>query len=135
LAFAIDEGDASPDAEPGVFERIQGKYGLPCADSWPNSFFRSEPKRTSTASERTRSPRGASNSAPRYLGEFEACCQQLADDPERGRSCDQFRPGLFRYEQGKHVIFCIDKRKVGLELVEAISSPEVTHVTYAVKKR
>jgi toxin ParE1/3/4 len=41
----------------------------------------------------------------RYLGELEACCQQLAENPQRGRSCDQIRLGLFRYEQGKHVIF------------------------------
>jgi len=26
---AIDEGDASPDAAPGVFERIRAKHGLP----------------------------------------------------------------------------------------------------------
>jgi toxin ParE1/3/4 len=41
----------------------------------------------------------------RYLGQLEACCQQLAEEPQLGRSCDQIRPGLFRYEQGKHVVF------------------------------
>ena len=30
----------------------------------------------------------------RYLGELEACCQQLADNPASGRSCDDIRPGL-----------------------------------------
>jgi plasmid stabilization system protein ParE len=39
----------------------------------------------------------------RHLGQLEACCQRLAQDPELGRACDQIRPGLFRYEQGKHV--------------------------------
>jgi antitoxin ParD1/3/4 len=29
LRAAIAKGDASPDAEPGVFERIRAKYGLP----------------------------------------------------------------------------------------------------------
>jgi len=29
LRAAIDDGDASPDAEPGVFDRIRAKYGLP----------------------------------------------------------------------------------------------------------
>jgi hypothetical protein len=29
LRAAIEEGDASPDAEPGVFDRIRAKYGLP----------------------------------------------------------------------------------------------------------
>lgn len=40
-----------------------------------------------------------------YIDELEACCQQLADDPVSGRSCDDIRPGLYRREQGKHVIF------------------------------
>ena len=40
----------------------------------------------------------------RYLGQLEACCQQLAGDPQLGRSCDEIRPALFRYEQGKHVV-------------------------------
>lgn len=36
----------------------------PCADPWPSTIFRSEPKPTSTASQRTPSPPGASSSAP-----------------------------------------------------------------------
>jgi toxin ParE1/3/4 len=31
--------------------------------------------------------------------------EQLADHPASGRSCDDIRPGLYRREQGKHVIF------------------------------
>jgi len=31
LRAAIAEGDASPDAEPGVFDRIRAKFGLPAA--------------------------------------------------------------------------------------------------------
>jgi antitoxin ParD1/3/4 len=31
LRTAIAEGDASPDAEPGVFERIRAKHGLPAS--------------------------------------------------------------------------------------------------------
>jgi putative addiction module CopG family antidote len=31
LRAAISEGDASPDAEPGVFDRIRAKHGLPAA--------------------------------------------------------------------------------------------------------
>ncbi len=41
----------------------------------------------------------------RYIGDLEACCQTLADNPKLGRSCDHIRPGLRRMEQGKHVIF------------------------------
>ena len=43
--------------------------------------------------------------AERYLRELEDCCQQLADSPRRGRACDEIRPGLWRMEQGRHVIF------------------------------
>jgi len=43
--------------------------------------------------------------AERYLGQLEACCQRLADNPELGRSCDDVRPGLRRMEVGKHVVF------------------------------
>jgi toxin ParE1/3/4 len=41
----------------------------------------------------------------RYLGELEACCQRLADNPASGRPCDHIRHGLRRLEHGKHVVF------------------------------
>jgi antitoxin ParD1/3/4 len=37
LRAAIAEGDASPDAEEGVFERIREKYGLPQRTNSPVS--------------------------------------------------------------------------------------------------
>jgi toxin ParE1/3/4 len=40
-----------------------------------------------------------------YLDRLEACCHQLADKPLSGRSCEHIRPGLYRREIGKHVIF------------------------------
>jgi toxin ParE1/3/4 len=43
--------------------------------------------------------------AIRYLGDLEACCQRLADNPTAGRSCDEIRPGLRRMEFGRHVVF------------------------------
>jgi toxin ParE1/3/4 len=43
--------------------------------------------------------------AMRYLEGLEACCQQLADNPELGRACDHIRPGLRRVEHGRHVVF------------------------------
>jgi len=54
----------------------------------------------------------------RYINELEACCQQLADNPALGRSCDDIRPGLYRREQGKHVIFF--RRESGGILVSRI---------------
>jgi len=41
----------------------------------------------------------------RYLDQLENACQFLADDSRRGRPCDDIRPGLFRYETGRHVVF------------------------------
>jgi toxin ParE1/3/4 len=40
-----------------------------------------------------------------YLDALEACCQRLADNPELGRACAEVRPGLQRFEQGRHVVF------------------------------
>jgi toxin ParE1/3/4 len=40
-----------------------------------------------------------------YVGALETCCQRLADTPALGRGCDHIRPGLFRCEQGRHVVF------------------------------
>ena len=41
----------------------------------------------------------------RCLDELEQCCRDLADNPLLGRACDHIRPGLYRAENGKHVIF------------------------------
>ncbi len=43
--------------------------------------------------------------AVKYLGELEACCGMLADNPGMGRLCGTIRPGLHRHEHGKHVLF------------------------------
>lgn len=42
--------------------------------------------------------------AERYLGDLQACFQELADRPGLGRSCDGIRPGLIRMEHGRHVV-------------------------------
>jgi toxin ParE1/3/4 len=65
----------------------------------------------------------------RYLGELEACCQQLADNPASGRSCDDIRPGLYRREQGKHVIFF--RRESGGILVSRILHERMLPVRHA----
>ena len=41
----------------------------------------------------------------RYIAALQTCCQGLADDPQRGRACDHISAGLFRQEQGRHVVF------------------------------
>ena len=40
-----------------------------------------------------------------YLDDLEACCRQLADNPELGRACDHVRPGLRRIEHERHDVF------------------------------
>jgi len=45
------------------------------------------------------------NQAVRYIGDLEACCQMLADNPALGRTCDDVRPGLRRMAIGRHVVF------------------------------
>jgi toxin ParE1/3/4 len=41
----------------------------------------------------------------RYIDDLEACCLQLAGNPDLGRPCDEIRPGLRRIERGRHVVF------------------------------
>lgn len=43
--------------------------------------------------------------AARYLGDLEDCCQMLARNPALGRLCEHIRPGLRRFERGRHVLF------------------------------
>ena len=40
-----------------------------------------------------------------YLAKLEDCFELLARNPSVGRSCDSIRPGLRRFEVGKHVVF------------------------------
>jgi len=40
-----------------------------------------------------------------YLYELKSCCERLSENPLLGRGCDGLRPGLRRFEQGKHVVF------------------------------
>ena len=48
--------------------------------------------------------------AARYIGDLEACCQTLADNPNMGRHCDDIRHGLRRHEHGRHVLFFRQER-------------------------
>lgn len=42
----------------------------------------------------------------RYLRDLWRGMERLADDPRRGQSCDDIRPGYLRYTIGSHVVFC-----------------------------
>lgn len=41
----------------------------------------------------------------RYLDALERCAGMLARNPALGRKCDWIRPGLYRLESGRHVLF------------------------------
>lgn len=43
--------------------------------------------------------------AARYLANLEDCTRMLARNATIGRSCNWIRPGLRRFEAGKHVLF------------------------------
>ena len=43
--------------------------------------------------------------AERYLGSLERCARLLAANPSIGRRCEWIRPGLHRFEKGRHVFF------------------------------
>jgi toxin ParE1/3/4 len=42
--------------------------------------------------------------AERYLDSLEHCAKLLAGNPSLGRHCDWIRPGLHRFEKGRHVL-------------------------------
>ena len=41
----------------------------------------------------------------RYLDSLEQCAKMLAASPKLGRPCNWIRPGLRRFEKGRHVVF------------------------------
>ena len=43
--------------------------------------------------------------AERYLDSLQGCAKMLARNPALGRRCDWIRPGLRRFEKGRHVFF------------------------------
>jgi toxin ParE1/3/4 len=40
-----------------------------------------------------------------YLARLDACFHLLAREPQRGRACDDIRPGYRKYHVGRHLIF------------------------------
>jgi toxin ParE1/3/4 len=43
--------------------------------------------------------------AERYIDGLENCAKLLAGNPLLGRPCEWIRPGLYRFEKGRHVLF------------------------------
>lgn len=43
--------------------------------------------------------------AETYVNEIRAAIERIADDPGRGRACDEIREGYRRYSIGSHLVF------------------------------
>jgi toxin ParE1/3/4 len=56
--------------------------------------------------------------AERYLHGLEQCVKLLAGNPALGRPCEWIRPGLYRFEKGRHVV--LYRREEGGILVSRI---------------
>lgn len=54
-----------------------------------------------------------------YLSKIDASFHLLASEPERGRACDDIRPGYRKYRVGRHVIFYLQS-SVGLEIIRIL---------------
>ena len=46
--------------------------------------------------------------AERYVNEIRAAIERVADDPQRGHTCDEIRAGYRRYGIGSHVLFYVE---------------------------
>lgn len=46
--------------------------------------------------------------AEKYIGEIRAAVERVADDPSRGRPCDEIREGYRRYGIGSHLVFYVE---------------------------
>lgn len=57
--------------------------------------------------------------AEKYLLEIRAAIERLADDPHRGRACDEIREGYRRYGIGSHLIFYVEG-SVGVDVVRIL---------------
>jgi toxin ParE1/3/4 len=56
--------------------------------------------------------------AERYIAGLEHCANLLAGNPLLGRPCEWIRPGLYRFEKGRHVFFY--RREAGGILISRI---------------
>jgi len=46
--------------------------------------------------------------AETYIDEIRAAIERVTEDPRRGHSCDEIRPGYRRYSIGSHLVFYIE---------------------------
>ncbi|MDN5557964.1 MAG: type II toxin-antitoxin system RelE/ParE family toxin [Ruaniaceae bacterium] len=54
-----------------------------------------------------------------YMSEIRAAIERIAEDPARGRACDEIREGYHRYSIGSHLIFYIE-RAGGIDVIRVL---------------
>lgn len=55
----------------------------------------------------------------RYLAKLDACFQLLAQEPQRGKVCDDIRVGYRKYHVGRHLIF-YREAETGLQIIRVL---------------
>ncbi|MDV8002781.1 type II toxin-antitoxin system RelE/ParE family toxin [Rhodococcus sp. IEGM 1408] len=57
--------------------------------------------------------------AETYINEIRAAVERIAEDPRRGRQCDEIRKGYRRYGIGSHLLFYVEST-VGVDVVRIL---------------
>lgn len=56
----------------------------------------------------------------KYLAQLDACFQQVAADPLKGKDCDDIRKGYRKMNAGSHVVFYWQKSPAEIEIVRVL---------------
>ncbi len=54
-----------------------------------------------------------------YLAQLDACFQELAQEPQRGRTCNEIRLGYRKYHIGRHLIFYLEASE-GIQIIRIL---------------
>ena len=57
--------------------------------------------------------------AETYIREIGAAVERVAEDPRRGRTCDELRAGYRRYAIGSHLLFYVE-RSDGVDVIRIL---------------
>jgi toxin ParE1/3/4 len=57
--------------------------------------------------------------AESYVMEIRAAIERVAEDPSRGRRCDEIREGYRRYGIGSHILFYVEHRD-GVDIIRIL---------------
>jgi toxin ParE1/3/4 len=55
-----------------------------------------------------------------YLKSLDGCFHQLSENPAMGRSCDEIKPGYYKFPTGCHVVYYRCKTEKMIEIVRVL---------------